>query len=76
MGEFSINIPDDISVNSKEKLLEFVFEELPQFCNDAEWLSSRAIICPTDVAVDDISPEHILVLILYLRVNTYTLWNL
>ena len=55
MGEFSIRIPNDISVDSKEELIDFVFEELPQFYNDEAWLSSRAIICPTNEAVDNIN---------------------
>ncbi|XP_005110755.1 ATP-dependent DNA helicase pif1-like [Aplysia californica] len=54
IGEFAIKVPDDMTVKSERKLIDFVFGNLQSNTNP-DWLASRCIICPTNTEVDRIN---------------------
>ena len=58
-GQFAIEIPKEITVNSAEELFQFVFYDLQENYKNPRWLSSRAIIAPTNKDVEMINEKMI-----------------
>ena len=61
LGEHKIKIPEDLNLKeaSVNDLCAFVFDEPEQNYHRPEWLCSRAILCPTNQATDDVN-QHMM----------------
>jgi len=57
IGEFAINLPQDLLVKSEKEIMDFVFDEFNDKYTDSFWLSSRSIICPTNLGVDQLNDK-------------------
>jgi len=57
IGEFAIKLPQDLLVKSEQELMDFVFDDLDDKYTDPFWLSSRSIICPTNLGVDQLNEK-------------------
>ncbi len=57
LGEFKIKVDDDFLLNEEtlEALCEFVWNGLEDHYNEPEWLCSRAVLCPTNEAADEVN---------------------
>ena len=58
-GQFATEIPQHLMIESEEGLFDFVFGGLRENFSNTEWLCSRAIIAPTNKAVDMINEKII-----------------
>ena len=57
LGEFKIKVDDDflLEEDSQEALCNFVWDGLQAHYQEPEWLCSRAVLCPTNEAADEIN---------------------
>lgn len=55
VGPYAMRLPHDMTVPSKEDLIHYVFHNLEDNFTDLTWMSSRAIICPTNIDVDELN---------------------
>ncbi|XP_064648740.1 uncharacterized protein LOC135500954 [Lineus longissimus] len=61
VGPNKILIPDDLAINadSIQDLTHFVFNNLTEHYTNPEWMASRAIIAPTNKAVEEVNANVI-----------------
>ena len=57
LGPYKVRLPDHLMLNSDslDDLCQFVFQDLQHNFTNPTWLCSRAIICPTNSAVDEVN---------------------
>ena len=55
IGEFAINLPEDMLVDSETDLIDFVYNNISDNYMDADWIASRSIVCPTNNGVDELN---------------------
>ncbi len=57
LGEYKIKVDDEFLLKdeSLQSLCNFVWEDLPANYSDPEWLCSRAVLCPTNEAADEVN---------------------
>ena len=57
LGPCKVRLPDALMIDSEnlEDLCQFVFQRLEHNFTNPAWLCSRAIICPTNSAVDEVN---------------------
>ena len=57
LGKHKIRIRDEFVYDSDsfERFADFVFDDLEHNYKNSEWLTSRAILCPTNDAVDNVN---------------------
>ena len=57
LGEYKIMLSEDFVLKSEDvqDLCTFVFDGFEQNYHDPQWLCSRAILCPTNKAADEIN---------------------